>query len=256
MLILCPPSHFWRARTAHRTPTVSTTGVTSPIHNLLGWPGVSLRAGTSAAGLPVGVQVVAPPWREDLALALARASKSCWAASTAADLGGIQRLIGAVRSRERIARVMVQLPKSPAARRDSIKRDIRRKRNGLAPPAGFRAAPAARVGIGMADRDRRTELARLSSQMRYCRRIDSRLVFIVEKHIARNRAEAGVERLRVGHAARRGAAVEKIKPRVVAADAVHHRAHEEIELGEMAAHVIVDAADMRNLRAAANARSR
>jgi amidase len=40
------------------------------IHNLLGWPGLSVRAGTSAEGLPVGVQVVAPPWREDIALAL------------------------------------------------------------------------------------------------------------------------------------------------------------------------------------------
>ncbi len=41
------------------------------IYNLLGWPGVSVRAGTSAAGLPVGVQIVAAPWREDVALALA-----------------------------------------------------------------------------------------------------------------------------------------------------------------------------------------
>ena len=36
-----------------------------------GLPGVSLRAGSSANGLPVGVQVVAAPWREDRALALA-----------------------------------------------------------------------------------------------------------------------------------------------------------------------------------------
>ena len=42
------------------------------IFNLLGWPGVSVRAGCSAEGLPVGVQIVAPPWREDIALALAR----------------------------------------------------------------------------------------------------------------------------------------------------------------------------------------
>ncbi|MDH3450367.1 MAG: amidase family protein [Gammaproteobacteria bacterium] len=38
---------------------------------MLGWPGVSVRAGSSAEGLPVGVQVVAAPWREDVALALA-----------------------------------------------------------------------------------------------------------------------------------------------------------------------------------------
>ncbi|MFT5220245.1 MAG: amidase [Planctomycetota bacterium] len=42
------------------------------MHNLLGWPGVSVRAGTSSQGnLPVGVQLVAAPWREDIALALA-----------------------------------------------------------------------------------------------------------------------------------------------------------------------------------------
>jgi amidase len=41
------------------------------IHNLLGWPGLSVRAGSSAEGLPVGVQVVAAPWREDIVLALA-----------------------------------------------------------------------------------------------------------------------------------------------------------------------------------------
>ena len=43
------------------------------IHNLLGWPGVTVRAGNSKDGmLPVGVQVVAAPWREDHALALAK----------------------------------------------------------------------------------------------------------------------------------------------------------------------------------------
>jgi amidase len=31
-----------------------------------------VRAGTSAEGLPVGVQLVAAPWREDIALALAQ----------------------------------------------------------------------------------------------------------------------------------------------------------------------------------------
>jgi amidase len=31
-----------------------------------------VRAGTSPEGLPLGVQVIARPWREDVALALAR----------------------------------------------------------------------------------------------------------------------------------------------------------------------------------------
>jgi amidase len=40
-------------------------------YNLAGWPGVVVRAGTSPEGLPIGVQVVTGPWREDVALALA-----------------------------------------------------------------------------------------------------------------------------------------------------------------------------------------
>jgi amidase len=41
-------------------------------YNLCGFPAVSVRAGTSPEGLPIGVQVVARPWREDVALAAAR----------------------------------------------------------------------------------------------------------------------------------------------------------------------------------------
>jgi Asp-tRNA(Asn)/Glu-tRNA(Gln) amidotransferase A subunit family amidase len=40
--------------------------------NLLQNPAVSVPAGLTASGLPVGVQVVAPPWEEHLALAVAR----------------------------------------------------------------------------------------------------------------------------------------------------------------------------------------
>ncbi len=40
-------------------------------HNLTGWPAAVVRAGTSPEGLPIGVQLVAGPWREDVALALA-----------------------------------------------------------------------------------------------------------------------------------------------------------------------------------------
>ena len=41
-------------------------------YNLTGWPGVVVRAGTSPEGLPIGVQVVARPWRDDVALAVAQ----------------------------------------------------------------------------------------------------------------------------------------------------------------------------------------
>ena len=41
-------------------------------HNLTGWPVVVVRGGTSSEGLPIGLQVVARPWREDVAFALAQ----------------------------------------------------------------------------------------------------------------------------------------------------------------------------------------
>jgi amidase len=41
-------------------------------YNLLGWPAVVVPAGRSPEGLPIGVQIVARPFREDVALALAR----------------------------------------------------------------------------------------------------------------------------------------------------------------------------------------
>ena len=39
--------------------------------NLTGWPAAVVRCGTSPEGLPIGVQIVARPWREDVALAVA-----------------------------------------------------------------------------------------------------------------------------------------------------------------------------------------
>ena len=41
-------------------------------YNLTGWPGVVVRGGTSPEGLPIGVQVIARPWHEDVALAVAQ----------------------------------------------------------------------------------------------------------------------------------------------------------------------------------------
>ena len=41
------------------------------IHNLTGWPAAVVRCGTSAEGLPIGVQIAAAPWREDVVLAIA-----------------------------------------------------------------------------------------------------------------------------------------------------------------------------------------
>jgi amidase len=44
----------------------------SDVHNLTGFPAAVVRGGTSPEGLPIGVQLVARPWREDVALAAAR----------------------------------------------------------------------------------------------------------------------------------------------------------------------------------------
>lgn len=71
-VILCPASkELARPHKASYQDTFEDWSYIT-VHNLLGWPGVSVRAGTSRQGnLPVGVQVVAAPWREDIALALA-----------------------------------------------------------------------------------------------------------------------------------------------------------------------------------------
>ena len=52
-------------------------------YNLTGWPGTIVRAGTSDDGLPIGVQIAAGPWREDISLALAQRIEQA--------LGGWQR---------------------------------------------------------------------------------------------------------------------------------------------------------------------
>jgi amidase len=49
---------------------IDPTSFTTPA-SLTGWPAATVRCGTSPEGLPVGVQVVARPWRDDVALAAA-----------------------------------------------------------------------------------------------------------------------------------------------------------------------------------------
>lgn len=41
-------------------------------HNLTGWPAAVVRCGTTSTGLPIGVQIAAAPWREDIVLAVAK----------------------------------------------------------------------------------------------------------------------------------------------------------------------------------------
>jgi amidase len=41
-------------------------------YNLTGWPGAVVRVGTAQDGLPIGIQIISKPWREDVALAIAQ----------------------------------------------------------------------------------------------------------------------------------------------------------------------------------------
>jgi amidase len=40
-------------------------------YNVTGWPAAVVRCGESGDGLPIGVQIAARPWRDDIALAIA-----------------------------------------------------------------------------------------------------------------------------------------------------------------------------------------
>ena len=62
-----------QAAIRHGESTADWFGDTySDVHNLTGLPAVAVRGGSTDEGLPIGVQLVAKPWREDLALAAAR----------------------------------------------------------------------------------------------------------------------------------------------------------------------------------------
>jgi len=70
-LIVCPAMPQPAIR--HGESTAEWFGDTySDVHNLTGLPAVVVRGGTAPGGLPIGVQLVAQPWREDLAIAGAR----------------------------------------------------------------------------------------------------------------------------------------------------------------------------------------
>jgi amidase len=65
----CPALPLGAAGTAARPPGFTFT---HPF-NLTGWPVTVVQCGTSPEGLPIGLQFVARPWREDVALAAAAA---------------------------------------------------------------------------------------------------------------------------------------------------------------------------------------
>ncbi len=73
--ILCPVCAFpgmVHGATYERLESFSYTMT----YNLTGWPAAVVRAGALPSGLPIGVQIVARPWREDVALALAQSIES------------------------------------------------------------------------------------------------------------------------------------------------------------------------------------
>ena len=76
-VILCPVSSH--PATPHKAtfedqkyPAYAPIFSYTQTFNMTGWPGAVVRAGTSPEGLPIGVQIVARPWREDVALAVAQ----------------------------------------------------------------------------------------------------------------------------------------------------------------------------------------
>jgi amidase len=73
-LIIAPvmpgPAEKWPDQIKAMAPSPGNYGHT-PIYNNLGWPGAVVRAGGSPDGLPIGVQLIAHPMREDISLAAA-----------------------------------------------------------------------------------------------------------------------------------------------------------------------------------------
>jgi amidase len=81
-VIVCPANAY--PAVPHEEAYDKADGWTySRIFNLTGWPVAVVRCGTSPEGLPIGLQIVARPWREDVALAVAQHLES--------ELGGWQR---------------------------------------------------------------------------------------------------------------------------------------------------------------------
>ena len=74
--IVCPVSPWCAPEHGFVPPERYAAWSHAMAYNVSGWPGVTVRAGTSREGLPIGVQVVARAWREDVAFALAHQIES------------------------------------------------------------------------------------------------------------------------------------------------------------------------------------
>ncbi len=69
-VLICPVN----ARTAirHDSKEEPEAYTYTSAYNLTGWPGVVIRAGADSDGLPIGIQILAKPFREDRCLAMAK----------------------------------------------------------------------------------------------------------------------------------------------------------------------------------------
>ena len=72
-VIICPVSAFAALPHGETMTDDNRRGIGyTATYNITGWPSTVVRGGTSPEGLPIGVQVVARPWREDVSLAVAQ----------------------------------------------------------------------------------------------------------------------------------------------------------------------------------------
>ena len=71
-VIVCPVSAFAALPHGESLERENEAGMSyTGTYNITGWPSTVVRGGSSAEGLPIGVQAVARPWREDVSLAVA-----------------------------------------------------------------------------------------------------------------------------------------------------------------------------------------
>ncbi|MBX3747648.1 MAG: amidase [Verrucomicrobiae bacterium] len=72
-VIVCPTQAY--GAPLHGAPNPGSSSYRT-IYNLNGWPAGVVRAGTSPEGMPMGIQVIGHPWREDVVFAVMAAIES------------------------------------------------------------------------------------------------------------------------------------------------------------------------------------
>ena len=72
-VIICPVAAFPALPHGESLKDENSKGMSyAGTYNITGWPSTVVRCGTSPEGLPIGVQAVSRPWREDVSLAVAQ----------------------------------------------------------------------------------------------------------------------------------------------------------------------------------------